>query len=268
MTGASLRLLLKNCNKSCSRCRQLSRSGACPALVAKSSPLCCVGTSCPSAPAAWLPPSLFSSLLPAGPTYRIHHTAAHLHLHLPLCPSATHCLVHSSLCCSTVFGRFPLLLRLNALQVFLLPSSQSLPLQLTRAGVGHPERPAFQCHWSPESTSLIPGQRGALADCGGPKGSPASCLGSLLCRVLAQLAARPPRCTCAQVQQPGWEPPGRGPKGDPGTARGRVSISAVWCWASLFFCLLRLSRHYLPPVAASGEKDESEVRTSRAIQKR
>ena len=35
-----------------------------------------------------------------------------------------------------------------------------------------------------------------------------------------------------------------------------------------FFCLGCLSRHYLPPVAASGEKDESEVRTSRAVQKR
>ena len=34
------------------------------------------------------------------------------------------------------------------------------------------------------------------------------------------------------------------------------------------FCLERLSRHYLPPVAASGEKDESEVRTSGAVQKR
>ena len=33
------------------------------------------------------------------------------------------------------------------------------------------------------------------------------------------------------------------------------------------FCLKRLSRHYLPPVAASGEKDESEVRTSRTVQK-
>ena len=32
-----------------------------------------------------------------------------------------------------------------------------------------------------------------------------------------------------------------------------------------FFCLSRLSRHYLPPVAASGEKDESEVRTSRRL---
>ena len=31
----------------------------------------------------------------------------------------------------------------------------------------------------------------------------------------------------------------------------------------LAFFLTRLSRHYLPPVAASGEKDESEVRTSR-----
>ena len=29
----------------------------------------------------------------------------------------------------------------------------------------------------------------------------------------------------------------------------------------LFFCLERLSRHYLPPVAASGEKDESKVRS-------
>ena len=28
-----------------------------------------------------------------------------------------------------------------------------------------------------------------------------------------------------------------------------------------FFCLSRLSRHYLPPVAPSGEKDESEVRS-------
>ena len=28
------------------------------------------------------------------------------------------------------------------------------------------------------------------------------------------------------------------------------------------FCLERLSRHYLPPVAASGEKDESGVRTT------
>ena len=34
-----------------------------------------------------------------------------------------------------------------------------------------------------------------------------------------------------------------------------------------FFGLARLSRHYLPPVAASGEKDESEVRTSRTVQK-
>ena len=34
-----------------------------------------------------------------------------------------------------------------------------------------------------------------------------------------------------------------------------------------FFGLKRLSRHYLPPVAASGEKDESEVRTSRTVQK-
>ena len=30
--------------------------------------------------------------------------------------------------------------------------------------------------------------------------------------------------------------------------------------ASHFFCLERLSRHYLPPVAASGEKDESGVK--------
>ena len=35
----------------------------------------------------------------------------------------------------------------------------------------------------------------------------------------------------------------------------------------VFFCLSRLSRHYLPPVGASGEKDESEVRKSRAVQK-
>ena len=28
----------------------------------------------------------------------------------------------------------------------------------------------------------------------------------------------------------------------------------------LFFCLVRLSRHYLPPVADYGEKNESEVR--------
>ena len=33
-----------------------------------------------------------------------------------------------------------------------------------------------------------------------------------------------------------------------------------------FFCLERLSRHQLPPVAASGEKDESEIRTQRAVQ--
>ena len=33
----------------------------------------------------------------------------------------------------------------------------------------------------------------------------------------------------------------------------------------LFLSLL--SRHYLPPVAASGEKDESDVRTSRTVQK-
>ena len=38
-------------------------------------------------------------------------------------------------------------------------------------------------------------------------------------------------------------------------------------WQVRFFCLKRLSRHYLPPVAASGEKDESEVRTSRTAQK-
>ena len=34
-----------------------------------------------------------------------------------------------------------------------------------------------------------------------------------------------------------------------------------------FFGLERLGRHYLPPVAASGEKDESEVRKSRTVQK-
>ena len=38
--------------------------------------------------------------------------------------------------------------------------------------------------------------------------------------------------------------------------------------ADILFCLGRLSRHYLPPVAVSGEKEESEVRTSRAVQKR
>ena len=46
---------------------------------------------------------------------------------------------------------------------------------------------------------------------------------------------------------------------------GRQNWSAV---AIHFFCLGLLSRHWLPPVAASGEKDESEVRTSRAVQKR
>ena len=35
----------------------------------------------------------------------------------------------------------------------------------------------------------------------------------------------------------------------------------------VLFCLKRLSRHYLLLVAASGEKDESEVRTSRTVQR-
>ena len=38
--------------------------------------------------------------------------------------------------------------------------------------------------------------------------------------------------------------------------------------AALFFCLTRLSRHYLPPVADYGEKQESEVRKSPTVQKR
>ena len=53
---------------------------------------------------------------------------------------------------------------------------------------------------------------------------------------------------------------------------GAAVASAAGSWSAkvpslLLFCLKRLSRHYLPPVAASGEKDESEVRTSRTIQK-
>ena len=47
----------------------------------------------------------------------------------------------------------------------------------------------------------------------------------------------------------------------------RLPTLAVWHMAHAFFCLSRLSRHYLPPVAASGEKDESEVRTLRTVQK-
>ena len=34
-----------------------------------------------------------------------------------------------------------------------------------------------------------------------------------------------------------------------------------------FFCLKRLSRHYLPPVADYREKDEREVRKSHTVQK-
>ena len=37
---------------------------------------------------------------------------------------------------------------------------------------------------------------------------------------------------------------------------------------SFFFGLVRLSRHYLPPVADYGEKNESEVRKSPTVQKR
>ena len=48
--------------------------------------------------------------------------------------------------------------------------------------------------------------------------------------------------------------------------RGTPSMSP----AALFFlfCLVRLSRHYLPPVADYGDKKESEVRKSLTVQKR
>ena len=46
------------------------------------------------------------------------------------------------------------------------------------------------------------------------------------------------------------------------------ALAARMSWKhELFFCLLRLSRHYLPPVADYGEKDEREVRRSRTVQK-
>ena len=50
-----------------------------------------------------------------------------------------------------------------------------------------------------------------------------------------------------------------------------ITLLLGFFWAltrlQLFFCLLRLSRHYLPPVADYGEKDEREVRRSRTVQK-
>ena len=52
------------------------------------------------------------------------------------------------------------------------------------------------------------------------------------------------------------------------TRKEVVLEAPIGVLVTLFFlCLERLSRHYLPPVAASGEKDESEVRTSHTIPK-
>ena len=48
------------------------------------------------------------------------------------------------------------------------------------------------------------------------------------------------------------------PTARPEDPRGLCLSSRLLCHAPFFFCLKRLSRHYLPPVAASGEKDESE----------
>ena len=45
----------------------------------------------------------------------------------------------------------------------------------------------------------------------------------------------------------------------------RLSFSPV---TPSLFCLVRLSRHYLPPVADYGEKNESEVRKSPTLEKR
>ena len=46
----------------------------------------------------------------------------------------------------------------------------------------------------------------------------------------------------------------------------RVQLISAALRLLFFFCLKRLSRHYLPPVADYGEKDESEVRKSRTVQ--